>query len=64
MNEIKEIIEEYGCKPEDFKDFNINIVVEKVVEIARRTSALESLQSIAHSLESIARKGINTKEAK
>jgi len=60
MNEIKEIIEEYGCNPEDF---NIHIVVKRVVEIARRTSALESLQSIAHSLESIAKNGINTKGA-
>jgi len=55
MNEIKEIIEECGCNPEDF---NINVVVKEVVEIARRTSALESLQSIAQSLESIARNGI------
>ena len=55
MREIKEIIEEYGCNP---GDFNINVVVEEVIEIARRTSALESLQSIAHSLESIAKNGI------
>ena len=52
---IKEIIEAYGCNP---GDFNINIVVEDVTEEARRTSALESLKSIAQSLESIAKNGI------